>query len=131
MGIFDFFKRKKQITPQELRSMMDEVKTDYAFVNEITDKAIKEPQSKALIEKINGVSAIVNETLAHVEKELESLAGPDWWAVAEAKSRDRAGLQRGKESLLAYRKELDEMREALAGTALSAGEEEPAGPTNA
>ena len=130
MGFFDIFKRKKPITPQELRSMMDELKTDYAFVDEIKDKTIKEPQAKALIEKINSVSAIVNETLAHVEKELESLAGPDWWAVAEAKSSDRAGLQRGKASLLVYRDELDKMRDSLAGSALSVGEEEPAGPAN-
>ena len=132
MGFLDLFKKKKkQITPQELRDIMNDLRSKYNFVKAIEKEELREPQAKALIAQAGEVYATVQEILKSVEKQLQELSGSGWWATAEARGRDYMGLSKGRESLLSYKAEIENMvKEISSNKKLEENQEEPVGPSN-
>lgn len=113
MGFFDFFKRKKEITPAEMSAMMENLRKGFEFVGQINDVETLLPQAKSLYAEILKVEPIVDSTLTMVEKNIKDLSGRNWWATAEAIGRDLAGLRRGKATLLSYKQEIETMKSCL------------------
>ena len=113
MGFFDFFKRKKEITPAEMSAMMENLRKGFEFVEQINDVETLLPQAKELYAEILKVEPIVDATLTMVEKNIKDLSGRNWWATAEAVGRDLAGLRRGKATLLSYKQEIETMKSCL------------------
>lgn len=113
MGFFDFFKRKKEITPAEMSAMMENLRKGFEFVGQINDVETLLPQAKSLYAEILKVEPVVDSTLTMVEKNIKDLSGRNWWATAEAVGRDLAGLRRGKATLLSYKQEIETMKSCL------------------
>lgn len=113
MGFFDFFKRKKEITPDEMSAMMENLRKGFEFVGQINDVETLLPQAKSLYAEILKVEPVVDSTLTMVEKNIKDLSGRNWWATAEAVGRDLAGLRRGKSTLLSYKQEIETMKSCL------------------
>ncbi len=113
MGFFDFFKRKKEITPAEMSAMMENLRKGFEFVEQINDVETLLPQAKELYAEILKVEPIVDATLTMVEKNIKDLSGRNWWATAEAVGSDLAGLRRGKARLLSYKQEIETMKSCL------------------
>lgn len=113
MGFFDFFKRKKEITPDEMSAMMENLRKGFEFVGQINDVETLLPQAKSLYTEILSVEPVVDSTLTMVEKNIKDLSGRNWWATAEAVGRDLAGLRRGKATLLSYKQEIETMKSCL------------------
>lgn len=137
MGFFEIFKRKKEITPQEMAEMMKGLKERFEFIKKIDSVEALLPQAQALYAEIAKVEPVVNETLVSVEKHIGDLSGRTWWATAEANGKDLAGLRRGRQSLLTYKQEIDEMKKFLEDVAAKkkvSGDTDPAaeqqGPSN-
>lgn len=132
MGFLDLFKKKKkEITPEQLKEMMNDVREKCEFVKAIEDESVKTPQAEAFVAQALQVYAVVEETLASVEKHLQDLAGDGWWATAEVRGRDYVGLSNGKKTLLSYRAELENMvKEFSVEKPAEKKQEEPAGPSN-
>ena len=84
-----------------------------------------------MIAQAGEVYATVQEILKSVEKQLQELSGSGWWATAEARGRDYMGLSKGRESLLSYKAEIENMvKEFSVEKSAEKKQEEPAGPSN-
>ena len=113
MGFFDRFKRKKPLTPAELREIMEKLSVEIGDALFIADPSKKDEECKRLLIVVDQTMARVKATLASVEADLEDLMGRTWWATQEAVGRDIRGLRKGRETLLAAQEELSKMNDQI------------------
>ena len=113
MGFFDRFKRKKPLTPAELKGILETLRTEIGDALFIADTAKKDEECKRLLIVVDQTMARVKTTLASVEADLEDLMGRSWWATQEAVSSDIRGLRKGRETLLAAQEELSKMNDQI------------------
>ena len=115
MGILNWFRRKKEITPAILNDMMTCLKNDVKTALAIADPAEREAAVKLMLKRVDELSVIVEETMVKVDANIEDLMGRTWWASQEAVARDLRGLRNGKQGLLTKREELAGMKAELSG----------------
>ena len=115
MGILNWFRRKKEITPAILNNMMSCLKEDIKTALAIEDPAKREEAVKLMLKRVDELEVLVDETMVQVDKNIKDLSGRTWWATQEAVNSDLRGLRRGKESLVAKKGELGGMRAELTG----------------
>ena len=114
MGFFDRFKKKKPLTPAELRETLAKLRESVAAAALITDTTERDNECKRLLISIDQTLTRVNTTLASVEADLEDLMGRSgWWATQDAVNSDIRGLRRGRETLIAAKEELTNLSNQL------------------
>ena len=121
MGILNWFRRKKEITPAILNDMMTCLKNDVKTALAIADPAEREAAVKLMLKRVDELSVIVEETMVKVDANIEDLMGRTWWASQEAVARDLRGLRNGKQGLLTKREELAGMKAELSGKTKTTG----------
>lgn len=105
----------KNMTPALLKEMVNDLAGDVEQVLAIEDANEREFAISEVLEGIADVGGIIDEVMENVDKQIEDLSKSNFWMTQELVSSDLRGLQRGRDSLIRKKNELEQLKSKLTG----------------
>ena len=125
MGLFNFFRRRrKEVTPAQMKAMMSDLKNDFYALQEIDDESIRNNQANIVYKNAVELLDLVRFMTEVVSDRIKQVEPSTWWATNELKDRDYSGLMRGKHLLNLYENDIIIIISQLKKMGISENQEE-------